>query len=218
MTDAPKFQVASLDEIEGFEAQQGYIWRPVRQHFGIRAFGINTNSGDAGTTLVDPHDEVNAPSPHEELYIVLSGDALFTLDEQEIEAPAGTAVFVPDPAVNRTAKARADGTTILCLGAPAGEAFKVSGWEFWRRAEHERSQGNDGAAVRIMREAAAERPDDGGTHFNLACMESLTGRHADAVESVRRAIELDPKLKELARADEDFEALRDDPEFQALLK
>ena len=184
---------------------------------GIRAFGINTNTGDAGITLIDPHDEANAPTPHEELYIVLSGDAVFTLGEREVEAPSGTAVFVRDPAVNRTAKAKADGTTILCLGAPAGEVFKVSSWEHWRRAEHAHSQGDDGQAVQIMRDAAADRPDDAATLYNLACMESLTGRHADAITSLGRSIELDPKMKELARDDEDFEALRDDPEFQALL-
>jgi hypothetical protein len=37
-----------------------------------------------------------------------------------------------------------------------------------------------------------------------------------AIASLRTAVELDPEASGWAREDEDFESLRDDPEFQAL--
>jgi tetratricopeptide (TPR) repeat protein len=52
-------------------------------------------------------------------------------------------------------------------------------------------------------------------HYNLACLEALTGNREGAIEHLRRAIELDPQAKEWAADDEDFDALRDDPEFPA---
>ena len=68
MNDNPKWQVARLDDIE----RRGRDI-PVREHFGIRAFGINAfTPGDDGT-LISEHDE--AGSRQEELYIVLDGQA-----------------------------------------------------------------------------------------------------------------------------------------------
>jgi uncharacterized Ntn-hydrolase superfamily protein len=52
--------------------------------------------------------------------------------------------------------------------------------------------------------------------FNLACFESLAGRRDDAIEHLRAAIAADESAREMARADSDFEPLRDDPEFRAL--
>jgi len=46
-----------------------------------------------------------------------------------VEAPAGTFVYVPDPASIRSAVAREPGTTVLCLGAAPGEAYSVSSWD-----------------------------------------------------------------------------------------
>lgn len=211
-----RYKLAKLDELDGFTTRHGYVWRPVRQQLGVRSFGINTNSGDAGTTLIEEHDEVGAPTPHEELYVVLSGTARFTLDGEELEAPSGTVVFVPDSSVKRAAAATADGTTLLCLGAPAGEVFKPSGWEFWRRAEHELKDGNEDRAVEIMRESLAEH-ESGENLYNLACVESLAGRRDDAIEHLRRALELSPNLKDGAKDDEDFASLREDARFDELV-
>jgi hypothetical protein len=37
------WEVASLDEIAGPRAGQGYEWHPVRRHVGIGSFGANAN-------------------------------------------------------------------------------------------------------------------------------------------------------------------------------
>jgi hypothetical protein len=105
----------------------------VRRHFGIRSFGVNGITGDAGDEMVEPHherdDEENRTDGHEELYAVMSGHAVFTVDGVDIDAPAGTLVFVRDPALIRSARATADGTSLLAVGGRPGRAFRLSRWE-----------------------------------------------------------------------------------------
>jgi hypothetical protein len=50
-------------------------------------------------------------------------------DGEEIDAPAGTIVFVRDPSLLRAARAIADGTTIFMVGGPAGVPYAISRWE-----------------------------------------------------------------------------------------
>lgn len=105
----------------------------VRRHFDIRSFGVNAITGDAGDEMVEPHherdDEDNRTDGHEELFAVMSGHAVFTVDGQDVDAPAGTLVFVRDPALIRTARAAADGTSILAVGGKPGVAYALSRWE-----------------------------------------------------------------------------------------
>ena len=105
----------------------------LRRHFDIRAFGVNAATGDAGDEMIEPHheadDEENQTNGHEELFAVMAGHAVFTVDGDEVDAPAGTVVFVRDPALIRAARATADGTAILMVGGPVGVPYAVSRWE-----------------------------------------------------------------------------------------
>jgi quercetin dioxygenase-like cupin family protein len=102
-------------------------WRPIRIHFGISSFGANGFTGQKGQTVVGEHQE--SDTRHEELFFVFKGNASFTIEGEEIPAPAGTFVYVPDPDALRGAVALKDGTTVLCFGGTPGEAFGVSEWE-----------------------------------------------------------------------------------------
>lgn len=108
-------------------------FRLVRRHFDVRAFGVNGVTGNAGDELIEPHDErddeANLTDGHEELFAVMSGHAVFTVDGEAIDAPAGTLVFVRDPAITRSAVATEDGTAILAVGARVGAPFEISRWE-----------------------------------------------------------------------------------------
>src|SRR5207244_1867819 len=68
----------------------------VRRHFDIRAFGVNGITGNAGDEMVEPHherdDEVNRTDGHEELFAVMGGHAVFSVDGETVDAPAGTLV------------------------------------------------------------------------------------------------------------------------------
>jgi hypothetical protein len=105
----------------------------VRRHFDIRAFGVNGITGHAGDEMVEPHherdDDANRTNGHQELFAVMSGHAVFTVDGREIDAPAGTLVFVRDPALIRSANATADGTAILAVGGRPSLPFEIARWE-----------------------------------------------------------------------------------------
>ena len=121
------YDVAYLDQLE--EITDGRCpWRPVRHHFGITAFGVNAWTGHAaGDRIINEHDE---SEEDEELYLVLRGHAVFELDGERRDAPAGTLVFVR-PGVKRTAFAEEPDTSILVIGGRAGKAYEPSGWEVW---------------------------------------------------------------------------------------
>lgn len=105
----------------------------VRRHFDVQAFGVNGATGDAGETLIEEHDEredsEHGTEGHEELFAVMSGHAVFTIGGEEVDAAAGTLVFVRDPALLRSAVATVDGTAILAVGARPGAPYAVSRWE-----------------------------------------------------------------------------------------
>ena len=108
--------------------------KPVRRHLGIEAFGANARvARAAGEVLVMAHDErANGPfgtDGHEELNVVLRGRATFTVDGREVDAPAGTLVFVRDPALERSAVATAPDTAVLAVGGAPGLAYRVAAWE-----------------------------------------------------------------------------------------
>jgi hypothetical protein len=103
-------------------------WRPVRDHLGISAFGVNAFLGaQAGDRVVELHDEDGDPGP-EELYVVVRGAARFVIDGGEHAAPAGSLVLVA-PGSAREAFATEPGTAVLVVGAVPGQAFVVSEWE-----------------------------------------------------------------------------------------
>jgi mannose-6-phosphate isomerase-like protein (cupin superfamily) len=65
----------------------------------------------------------------EELYVVLRGRATFTLDGREVDAPAGTLVYVHDPAVARVAMPAEPDTAVLAISGTPGLDYRVATWE-----------------------------------------------------------------------------------------
>jgi hypothetical protein len=112
--------VAQLDDLDRIELPDGFVWRPVRRHFGIRAFGVNAYTArEVGGPVVEEHSE--SQLGHEEIYLVLRGRALFTVDGNEHELAAGQLVFVRDPLLKRGATALDAETAVLALGGKPGE-------------------------------------------------------------------------------------------------
>jgi tetratricopeptide (TPR) repeat protein len=204
-----RYQVARLDEIERLEK-----WTPIRSHFGIEAFGVNSwTSSATGGELINEHDEVS--SGHEELYLVLDGRATFTVDGNEVDAPAGTIVFVDEPATKRKAVAAEPETTVLSIGAKPGEAFKPLGWEWSAKAFPFFRSGEPERAYEILVAANEAHPDAAGVLYNLACAEALLGKQDEALAHLRRAVELFDGFAEIARDDPDFDSIRSHPGFVA---
>lgn len=203
------YETAHLSEID---ARGG--WIPVRRHFGIQAFGVNVwVGGEEGAQIVGEHDETALG--HEELYLVTTGRARFTLDGETVDAPAGTVVFVRDPSVRRAAHAEEPGTTVLAVGAKPGEAFTPSAWEVNAEIFPLFEAGEYEQAREKLEAALARHADSGGLLYNLACAESRLGDPAAAVGHLTRAVELEPRFGELAQDDPDLEAIRGNPGFPA---
>ena len=60
-------------------------------------------------------------------------------------------------------------------------------------------------------------PEYAGLLYNLACCESLASRTADAIEHLRLAIDRSERFRSFAVGDSDFDPIRAEPEFQALV-
>jgi quercetin dioxygenase-like cupin family protein len=206
-------RVVHLDELESIPGPGSLTWRPVRLRLGIRAFGCNAyTAAEEGEEVVEPHTEAGAE--HEELYFVASGRAAFTIDGEAYDAPAGTYVFVPDPASHRHALAAAPNTTVLSFGGPP--TFKPSAWEWSFRASA-LIRADPERAREILIEGQQEHPDAGSLAYDMACLEAVQGRPDEALAALRVAIERRPDVVEGARADEDLESLREEPEFRRLV-
>ena len=207
-------KVVHLDQFESIPGPGSLTWRPVRVTLGIRAFGCNAyTAGEAGQDVVEPHTE-DPKLAHQELYFVAAGRAAFTIDGSEYDAPAGTYVFVPDPASHRHAVAVEAGTTVLSFGGPP--TFTPSAWE-WAFQAAPLMRSDPERARQILAEGLESYPDSASLHFNLACLDAVGGRRDAALASLRKALELKPEMSDSARGDQDFASLRDDPEFRALV-
>ena len=194
-------------------------WATVRHHLGISAFGINAWTADEpGKEIIEEHDELGRRAgKHEELYVVVKGSATFTVDGETVDAPAGTFVFVRDPAAKRKAVAAEPETTVLVIGGRPGEAFEPSAWERSAPALGYFATKEYHKAAEFLSKAREESPDDAGVLFNLACAESLLGRTEDAIGHLRESIENDHSFRELAETDSDFDPIREDTRFRELV-
>jgi len=212
MNDKPSWKLARLDDIE----RRGRDI-PVREHFGIHAFGINAYTPGEDGTLIDEHDE--AWSRQEELYIVLDGKATFEVDGEAVDALPGTLVFV-GPESRRKATGDA---TVLAVGATPGEAYQGVDWgEAWPfHSESMIAYGEQryADALEAVRAALGHMPNHAGLHYNYACFATLAGDTGDETFShLRRSVELLPRFREDARRDDDLVAVRDDPRFEEALR
>lgn len=207
------YAIANLDEIP--EVSDGRCpSRPVRGHFGITSFGINSWTGRTpGEQIINEHDELQ--DQQEELYLVQSGRVRFELDGDVVQAPAGTFVFV-SPGVTRAAFAEEPETTIIAIGGTPGQAYVPTGYEFWAPIAPLYHEGRYAEAADRGREAIEAHPGYPALLYNVACCESLAGRTADAVEHLGLAIEHSDGVRSLAAEDADFDPVRDDPAFKAL--
>jgi tetratricopeptide (TPR) repeat protein len=206
--------VAHLDEID--EISDGrQPWRPVRLHFGITAFGVNAwTAREAGDRILNEHDE--SDDSNEELYLVLRGRAAFELDGERVVATAGTLVFA-QPGVSRTAFAEEPGTTILALGSTTGKAYEPDGWELWAPLRPLYEAGEYAEVADRGRALAEAHPQYAGLFYNLACCESLAGRTTDAIDHLRRAIDMSERFRAYAKDDSDFDPIRAEPAFEEIV-
>jgi tetratricopeptide (TPR) repeat protein len=200
------YEVVSLTGVESLKGPGTLRWTPLRKHLGITAFGVNAyTASEAGHDVVEEHTEERLG--HEELYVVVSGRATFVLDGEEHEVPAGSAVFLRDPAVKRFARAEEPGTTVLAIGGKPG-LHEVSAWEYFFAAYGRADEGDVEGGLAEIDAGLRESPDHPALHYHRACLLARSGRVDEARTELDRALELDPELQRWADEDEDLAALR----------
>ena len=208
------WETLHFDELDSIPVA-GVVWHPVRRRLGIGAFGINAYSADKiGGHVIEEHDEsTSGAGGHEEAYVVLRGRATFTIGGEAQDAPAGTIVFISDPALKRVAVAEEEDTLVLAIGGEPGHAFEVSPWESFFAAAPLLDAGRFDDGIALIEQALHEHPDNPSVLYNLACAESRAGRGADALTHLGQAVAINDKFVQYARRDPDFAPIRDDPAF-----
>jgi tetratricopeptide (TPR) repeat protein len=207
-------RVVHIDDLERLDAA-GVGFRPIRRRLGVRTFGVNAYTArTAGDQVIeDHHENATGAGRHEELYMVMTGRAEFTVAGEVIDAPAGTLVFVADIDAQRGAVAREDDTTVVVVGAPAAAPLPTSPFEYWFAAEPAYRAGDYDRAVAIVSEGLTEWPDHGMIHYQLACYLALAGRREEALFHIRKSVAAEPRAAGWAVDDRDLESIRDDPGF-----
>ena len=143
--------------------------------------------------------------------------ATFTLDGEEIDAPAGTLVFA-QPGTKRGRFAAEDGLAVLgCRREARRDLRAVSPGRESFAAGSYADQGQMEKAREIMDAALAARPAAGGS-LHYACLLALndSGPRRRSRE-LQRAHELEPKeVGDYAGRDSDLDSIRDDPRVSAI--
>jgi hypothetical protein len=117
----------------------------------------------------------------------------------------------------RTAFAQEAGTTILAVGGGReGEPHRPGGWEVWSPLRPLLAAGRHEELVARAEPLLNDGPPYPELLYKVACSESLLGRTDDALDHLRRAIQLMPEIARFARDDQDLAPLRDEPGFAEL--
>lgn len=206
-------KTAHIDELDRHEMRDGFVWRPVRRRFGIKAFGVNAYTPGATKQIIEEHTE--SELGHEEIYLVLRGRIRFTAGDDEHELSQGQLIFMRDPSLKRGAVALTDDAAVLAVGGKPGEAYEISAWETWFVAAPLVHAEQWDEVIALHEAALKERPNHPSLLYNLACMEARAGKRDDAVAHLKRAIELEPKWAACAVKDADFASISGDPDFPA---
>ena len=200
----------SLDDIEGIPVFGSLVWKPVRKTLGVTAFGINAyTAANAGDEVVEDHTEEQLA--HEEIYAVVAGHATFTVDGEEVDAPAGTLVYLDDIRQRRSAVAKVPNTTVLAIGGKPG-VHAVSDWEYFFPALPHIAAGDYDAARAVLEDALEER-DTPPLHYHLARLEALAGNTERALAELRVAVDAHDRFRAHAAQDDAFASIRGDQRF-----
>lgn len=81
----------------------------------------------------------------------------------------------------------------------------------------ELNRGEYVAAQELFERALKREPDAAHIHYGLAATRARLGAIDTALKSLRRALDLQPKLRIRAQRDSDLNSLRSDPEFEQLV-
>ncbi len=197
-----------VSDVQPGPSEVGGRWLPLRAELRLRAFGLSGYLGETGEIVVPRHAESGGGAgQHQELYVVLTGRASFTVEDETFDAPAGTLVLV-ERGERREARAKEPGTVVLAAGAPVDETYRVAPWEYGARARRARALGDLDELERVTEEGVATYGEHVTMLVGKACVAAQRGAHDEAVALLGRAFD-DPDFGEWARDEVAAEPLLD---------
>lgn len=218
-----RYVFARLDELEPAPriapggTDDGRQRFDVRRRLGITAFGVSAFRAPSGADVIREHDEtLLGEAGQEELYIVLRGAATFEIDGEPVEAPTGALIQV-QPTARRKATATEEGTLIFVVGGTPGAAYEPAPEEA-AEAFAAYNAGDYGSALAKQLVVVEKQPDNAVAHFNAGCFAARAGHADEAIGYLRRAVEINERVKELIATDEDLESIREDRRLAGLTK
>ena len=199
---------AHIDDLDRIPLMDGIVYRPIRRHLGVTAFGANAYTAEKpGEHVIEPHDETSPGSAkHEEMYVVLTGHAAFKVGDEEVDGPPGTLVVVA-PGTQREATATEPDTTVLVIGGAPGAAGPITPFEYWYAASPAYNAGDYDRAYELAAEGLEDHPRNGSLNYNLACYAALAGKPDVARRHLELAFEVEPRAREWAKTDEDLRSI-----------
>jgi quercetin dioxygenase-like cupin family protein len=119
------FDVKHLEDFDRMEGSGECTWRLARKSLDVSAFGMNVVDIGPGGQIPE-HTE--AERDHEEVFIVLDGDATALIDGTEQAAPAGTFVRAA-PEVRRQIRNDSERPArVLIVSAPRSSGYEPMDW------------------------------------------------------------------------------------------
>ena len=131
-----------------------------------------------------------------------------------VEAPTGALVQV-QPTAKRKATATEEGTTILVVGGTSGAAYEPAPEEA-AEAFAAYNAGDYETALAKQLVVVEKQPDNAVATFNAGCFAARAGRADQAIGYLRKAVEINERIKELIASDEDLDSIREDERFAEL--
>ena len=132
----------------------------------------------------------------QELYFVVSGRATFTVDGEEVDAPAGTFVF---PTIRRCSERRSPRSPARRCWRSArrrGEAYRSLGWEWTSEAFPLFGEERYQEANELLAEAEREHPDSRACSTTSRARRLVSARRTRRPHTWHRAVELRPRIHE----------------------
>src|SRR5919106_1928518 len=88
---------------------------------------------------------------------------------------------------------------VSLVAMPLGAQQLDSAQKVWEAGWQALQSGEADRAALIFRQALERTPSDGVLHFGAGIAAHMLGRDRDARQSLKRALELEPRLKDAAR-------------------
>ena len=208
------YAIARLDEIDALP-DWSYRYRPVRHHFGITSFGVTAWVGAPRRVTRSSMSTTRTPyRPRSCLSSCAGARCSRSRAKRWKRHPAPS--YPPGRARGERPSRPSPATTILVFDGTPGKAYDATGWELWAPLRPLYDNGEHAELRARLQDVIAANPQY-PIVYNLACSESLSGHTADAIDHLRSAVGASEKLRADAREDSDFDPIRDEPSFKALI-